>query len=43
RATHEHVVPVILAAGAAPEAAVTFPISGFWWGGAMTRRSAQFA
>jgi 4,5-DOPA dioxygenase extradiol len=40
--THEHFVPVIVAAGAAPDAAVTFPITGFWWGGALTRRSAQF-
>jgi len=43
--THEHFVPVIVAAGAAGEAAqsaVTFPITGFWFGGAMTRRSAQF-
>ncbi len=67
--THEHFVPVIVAAGAARDAAVTFPITGFWtragsielgpqrskdrahpaarvppagWGGAMTRRSAQF-
>ena len=40
--THEHFVPVIVAAGAAPAAQVTFPITGFWWGGAMTRRSAQF-
>jgi len=40
--THEHFVPVIVAAGAAADAAVTFPITGFWFGGAMTRRSAQF-
>lgn len=40
--THEHFVPVIVAAGAAGDAPVTFPITGFWWGGAMTRRSAQF-
>jgi 4,5-DOPA dioxygenase extradiol len=40
--THEHFVPVIVAAGAAADAAVTFPITGFWWNGAMTRRSAQF-
>jgi len=40
--THEHFVPVIVAAGAAGESPVTFPITGFWWGGAMTRRSAQF-
>lgn len=41
--THEHFVPVIVAAGAAPDARVSFPITGFWWGGAMTRRSAQFS
>lgn len=40
--THEHFVPVILAAGAAGEDRPTFPITGFWWDGAMTRRSAQF-
>jgi 4,5-DOPA dioxygenase extradiol len=40
--THEHFVPVIVAAGAAGDATPTFPITGFWWGGAMTRRSAQF-
>jgi 4,5-DOPA dioxygenase extradiol len=40
--THEHFVPVIVAAGAAGEAAATFPITGFWWNGAMTRRSVQF-
>ncbi len=40
--THEHFVPVIVAAGAAGASPVTFPITGFWWGGAMTRRSAQF-
>jgi 4,5-DOPA dioxygenase extradiol len=39
--THEHFVPVLFSAGAAPDANVTFPITGFWWGGAMTRRSAQ--
>jgi 4,5-DOPA dioxygenase extradiol len=39
--THEHFVPVIAAVGAAADAAVTFPITGFWWGGAMTRRSAE--
>jgi 4,5-DOPA dioxygenase extradiol len=39
--THEHFVPVIVSMGAAPDAAVTFPITGFWWGGAMTRRSVQ--
>jgi 4,5-DOPA dioxygenase extradiol len=40
--THEHFVPVILAAGAAGDAPVTFPITGFWMGGGLTRRSAQF-
>jgi len=40
--THEHFVPVIVAAGAAGESPVSFPITGFWFGGAMTRRSAQF-
>jgi 4,5-DOPA dioxygenase extradiol len=41
--TTEHFVPVIVAAGAAREGAdVTFPISGFWDGGAFTRRSVQF-
>lgn len=39
--THEHFVPLIFAAGAAPDATATFPITGFWWGGAMTRRSVQ--
>jgi 4,5-DOPA dioxygenase extradiol len=41
--THEHFTPVLVAAGAAPEAAVTFPITGFWWEGAMTRRSVQLS
>jgi 4,5-DOPA dioxygenase extradiol len=41
--THEHFVPVLVSAGAAASATVTFPITGFWWGGAMTRRSAQFS
>jgi 4,5-DOPA dioxygenase extradiol len=40
--THEHFVPVIVAVGAAGDSEVTFPITGFWWGGAMTRRSVQF-
>jgi 4,5-DOPA dioxygenase extradiol len=40
--THEHFVPVIVAVGAAGDNAVTFPITGFWYGGAMTRRSVQF-
>jgi hypothetical protein len=35
-------VPVIVSAGAAPEARISYPITGFWWGGAMTRRSVQF-
>ena len=39
--THEHFVPLLVSVGAAPEAAVTFPITGFWWSGAMTRRSVQ--
>ncbi len=40
--THEHFVPVLVSAGAAAESPVRFPITGFWWGGAMTRRSVQF-
>jgi 4,5-DOPA dioxygenase extradiol len=43
--THEHFVPVIVAAGAAEAAgveSVTFPITGFWYGGSFTRRSVQF-
>jgi 4,5-DOPA dioxygenase extradiol len=40
--THEHFVPVIFSAGAAPDLVPTFPITGFWWSGAMTRRSVQF-
>lgn len=40
--THEHFVPVIVAAGAAGDSEAKFPITGFWWGGAMTRRSVQF-
>ncbi|HEY4239028.1 MAG TPA: class III extradiol ring-cleavage dioxygenase [Kofleriaceae bacterium] len=40
--THEHFVPVIVAAGAASDDAVRFPITGWWWGGSLTRRSAQF-
>jgi 4,5-DOPA dioxygenase extradiol len=40
--THEHFVPVLVSAGAAAESPVSFPITGFWWGGAMTRRSVQF-
>ncbi|MBA3500057.1 MAG: dioxygenase, partial [Deltaproteobacteria bacterium] len=30
--THEHFVPLIVAAAAAPDARVTWPITGFWWG-----------
>jgi 4,5-DOPA dioxygenase extradiol len=40
--THEHFVPVVVAAGAAGESPASFPITGFWFGGAMTRRSVQF-
>lgn len=40
--TTEHFVPVIAAAGAAPNDPVTFPITGFWMDGAFTRRSVQF-
>lgn len=40
--THEHFVPVLVSAGAAAADRPTFPITGFWWGGAMTRRSVQF-
>lgn len=44
--TTEHFVPVIVAAGAAPDRAETvrFPITGFWGqgGGAFTRRSVRF-
>lgn len=40
--SHEHFVPVIVAAGAADDSRAIFPITGFWWGGAMTRRSVQF-
>jgi 4,5-DOPA dioxygenase extradiol len=40
--THEHFVPVLVAAGAAAESPVRFPITGFWFDGAMTRRSVQF-
>jgi len=39
--THEHFVPVIVSMGAAEGAAVSFPITGFWWGGAMTKRSVE--
>jgi 4,5-DOPA dioxygenase extradiol len=40
--THEHFVPLIVAAGAGEGAPVTWPITGWWFGGPMTRRSAQF-
>ncbi|HMG54338.1 MAG TPA: class III extradiol ring-cleavage dioxygenase [Kofleriaceae bacterium] len=40
--SHEHFVPVVVAAGAALESPASFPITGFWFGGAMTRRSVQF-
>lgn len=40
--THEHFVPVLVAAGAAGESPASFPITGFWYGGAMTRRSVQY-
>jgi 4,5-DOPA dioxygenase extradiol len=40
--THEHFVPLLVATGAAPDDKPVFPITGFWWGGAMTRRSVQF-
>jgi 4,5-DOPA dioxygenase extradiol len=41
--THEHFVPVIVAAGAAEALEpVSFPITGFWFGGSFTRRSVQF-
>ncbi|MDQ3366802.1 MAG: hypothetical protein M3680_15360 [Myxococcota bacterium] len=39
--THEHFVPVIVAVGAATGARVTFPITGWWWGGSLTRRSVE--
>lgn len=41
--THEHFVPVIVAAGAASrDERAGFPITGFWFGGAMTKRSVQW-
>jgi 4,5-DOPA dioxygenase extradiol len=40
--THEHFVPVVTAMGAAADAKVTFPITGFMKGSPMTRRSVQF-
>jgi 4,5-DOPA dioxygenase extradiol len=39
--THEHYVPLIVAAGAAQGAAAVFPITVWWWG-PMTKRSVQF-
>ena len=39
--THEHYVPLIVAAGAAEGAKVSFPIEG-WAFGAFTKRSVQF-
>jgi len=39
--THEHYVPLIVAAGAAEAASVSFPIDG-WAFGAFSRRSVQF-
>lgn len=38
----EHFVPVVLAAGAAPDDAVKFPIDGWWMNMPFTRRSVQF-
>ena len=38
--THEHFVPMVVAAGAAEHDAATFPITGFWMG-SFTRRSVQ--
>jgi len=47
--THEHFVPLLVATGAAPDATITFPITGYWApfsedkrGGALARRSVQF-
>jgi 4,5-DOPA dioxygenase extradiol len=40
--THEHFVPLVVAAGAAGDSPASFPIAGFWYGGAMTKRSVQF-
>jgi 4,5-DOPA dioxygenase extradiol len=39
--THEHFVPVVVAAAAGEGASPSFPISGFWFG-SFTRRSVQF-
>lgn len=43
--THDHFAPLLVAAGAAAASEateVTFPITGFWMQGALTRRSVQF-
>jgi 4,5-DOPA dioxygenase extradiol len=40
--THEHFVPVVTAMGAAADAQVSFPITGFMKGTPLTRRSVQF-
>ena len=42
--THEHFVPVVLAAGAAGSdvAKPSFPIEGFWDGSSFTKRSVQY-
>jgi 4,5-DOPA dioxygenase extradiol len=39
--TEEHLRPVLVAAGAADDAPVTFPLVG-WEMGSVSRRSAQF-
>ena len=39
--THEHFVPLLAAVGAGGGDRVTFPITGFWWNGPMTKRSVQ--
>nr|HEX4318183.1 class III extradiol ring-cleavage dioxygenase [Kofleriaceae bacterium] len=39
--THEHFVPVLATVGMAADDTAKFPITGFWWGGAMTKRSVQ--
>jgi 4,5-DOPA dioxygenase extradiol len=43
--TWEHYAPVLVAAGVASLSApsVSFPFTGFWQGGAFTRRSVQLA
>jgi 4,5-DOPA dioxygenase extradiol len=40
--THEHFIPLVVAVGAGEGAAVTWPIDGWWFGGPMSKRSAQF-